>query len=70
MIVHVCSTYSHSIHAIPHAGDSVNDDELYEIVSGVMKESDIAKSRKLTYTEFEHVISRAPDFADLFHVTI
>ncbi len=48
----------------------MNDDELYEIVSGVMKESDIAKSRKLTYTEFEHVISRAPDFADLFHVTI
>ena len=53
-----------------HAGDSVNEDELYEIVSGVMQESDIAKTHRLTYTEFEHVISRAPDFADLFHVTI
>ncbi len=62
--------YAHNVRLLMHAGDSVNEDELYEIVSGVMQESDIAKTHRLTYTEFEHVISRAPDFADLFHVTI
>ncbi len=53
-----------------HTGDSVSSEELSFIAAGVIQESDIAKTQKLTYTEFEHVISRAPDFIDLFHVTI
>ena len=53
-----------------HAGDSLKSKELNDIVSGVIQESDIAKTHKLTYTEFEHVVSRAPDFVNLFHVTI
>ncbi len=57
-------TYMHAL------GDSVSSDELSFIAAGVIQEADIAKTQKLTYTEFEYVISRAPDFVDLFHVTI
>ena len=52
------------------AGDSLKSKELNDIVSGVIQESDIARTHELTYTEFEHVVSRAPDFVNLFHVTI
>ena len=51
-------------------GDALNSNELSAIASGVIQESDIVKTHKLTYTEFEHLVSRAPDFVNLFHVTI
>lgn len=33
-------------------------------------EVDMVKDHRLHYAEFEHVISRAPDFVNLFHVTV
>jgi len=44
--------------------------EIEAIVDGVIQESDVARNHELSYAEFEHVISRAPDFVNLFHITI
>lgn len=51
-------------------GDSLETAEIEAIVDGVIQESDVARNHELSYAEFEHVISRAPDFVNLFHITI
>ena len=53
-----------------HPGDSLETAEIEAIVDGVIQESDVARNHELSYAEFEHVISRAPDFINLFHITI
>ena len=53
-----------------HPGDSLEIAEIEAIVDGVIQESDVARNHELSYAEFEHVISRAPDFINLFHITI
>ena len=67
MLYHSVATHTHT-HT--HTGNSLEDGEIAAIVSGVIQESDIAQNHKLTYAEFEHVISRAPDFVNLFHITV
>lgn len=51
------------------AGDGLSESELEAVASGVIEECDISKNRRLSYAEFEHVVSRAPDFVNLFHIT-
>ena len=46
----------------------LSSEEIEIIVDRVMKESDLDQDHRLSYTEFEHVISRAPDFANVFHM--
>ena len=53
-----------------HSGDSLEELEVNVIVAGVLQESNGARNHKLSYAEFEHVISRAPDFINFFHVTV
>ena len=53
-----------------HTGTALDATDRAAIIHGVIQEADIAKTEQLTYTEFEHVISRAPDFVNLFHITI
>lgn len=52
------------------AGDGLSESELEAVASGVIEECDISKNKRLSYAEFEHVVSRAPDFVNLFHITI
>ena len=53
-----------------HSGDSLEELEVNAIVAGVLQESNGARNHKLSYAEFEHVISRAPDFVNFFHITV
>ena len=53
-----------------HSGDSLEEVEVDAIVAGVLQESSGARNRKLSYAEFEHVVSRAPDFVNFFHITV
>ena len=46
----------------------LSNEEIEVIIDRVMKESDLDQDHRLSYTEFEHVISRAPDFANVFHM--
>ena len=46
----------------------LTDEELEVIIERVMRESDLDQDQRLSYTEFEHVISRAPDFVNVFHM--
>ena len=46
----------------------LSNEELEVIIERVMKESDLDQDQRLSYTEFEHVISRAPDFINVFHM--
>jgi Ca2+-binding EF-hand superfamily protein len=47
---------------------ALSTEEIEVIIDRVMRESDLDQDQKLSYTEFEHVISRAPDFATVFHM--
>ena len=58
-------THTHTL-----TGATLDSSERDDIISGVIQEADIGKTEQLSYTEFEHVISRAPDFVNLFHITI
>jgi calcium and integrin-binding protein 1 len=51
-------------------GDKLTSDEITTIVNNVIKEVDIDQDEKLSYAEFEHVVSRSPDFVTLFRLTI
>ncbi len=63
--------WQHCHHSNPFPTDhSLSSEEEEAIASGVFHESDLAKDHRLHYAEFEHVISRAPDFVNLFHITV
>ena len=48
----------------------LNHEEVEFICDKVFEEADLDEDGKLSYTEFEHVISRAPDFLSTFHIRI
>ena len=53
------------------AGDDLKDNELVAIVTHVLRETDVLHSTNyLNYTEFEHMLARAPDFLRLFRIPI
>ncbi|XP_062551780.1 calcium and integrin-binding family member 2 [Armigeres subalbatus] len=45
-------------------------EEHQQIVEKVIEEADVDGDGKLSYLEFEHVITRAPDFMSTFHIRI
>ncbi|KAL1380213.1 hypothetical protein pipiens_003610 [Culex pipiens pipiens] len=52
---------------------TVNDlttEERQQIADKVIEESDVDGDGKLSFLEFEHVITRAPDFISTFHIRI
>ena len=51
-------------------GDGLTSEEIKGIIERVMKEVDIDQDGSLSYPEFEHMISRAPDFVNLFRMTV
>jgi len=50
--------------------EELTDDEVQFIIDRILEESDLDADEHLTYAEFEHVVSRSPDFARTFHVRI
>ncbi|KAL3866362.1 hypothetical protein ACJMK2_043667 [Sinanodonta woodiana] len=49
-------------------GDGLIRDEITFVVSKVLEEADLDDDGMLSYIEFEHVISRSPDFISTFHI--
>lgn len=46
------------------------EDEMQQIIEKVIEEADVDGDGKLSYMEFEHVVTRAPDFLSTFHIRI
>ena len=51
-------------------GDRIPEDKLEAIAGNVIAECDVISDGSLSFTEFEHVVARSPDFVSLFHITI
>lgn len=48
----------------------LSPEEMAQIVEKVVEEADVDGDGKLSYMEFDHVITRAPDFLSTFHIRI
>lgn len=45
-------------------------EEIAQIAEKVIEEADVDGDGKLSFMEFDHVITRAPDFLSTFHIRI
>jgi Ca2+-binding EF-hand superfamily protein len=50
--------------------NELTPEEHQQIAEKVIEEADVDGDGKLSYLEFEHVITRAPDFIQTFHIRI
>ncbi|XP_064608428.1 calcium and integrin-binding family member 3-like [Liolophura sinensis] len=50
--------------------NELSSDDVEFVVDKVFEEADLDDDNMLSYIEFEHVISRAPDFLETFHIRI
>ncbi|KAJ8984277.1 hypothetical protein NQ317_009761 [Molorchus minor] len=50
-----------------HTQELTSEDR-QQIIEKVVEEGDVDSDGKLSYMEFEHVITRAPDFLSTFHI--
>ena len=41
-----------------------------QVVTQILSEADLDGDEKLSYVEFEHIVSRAPDFSNTFRIRI
>jgi len=49
---------------------NLTPDQIQETVHQILLESDLDEDNQLSFIEFEHVVSRAPDFANTFRIRI
>ncbi|XP_078480254.1 calcium and integrin-binding family member 2-like [Lampetra planeri] len=50
--------------------DEMSHEELLLVIDKVLEEADLDDDSKLSFADFEHMISRAPDFISTFHIRI
>ena len=50
------------------ATNILEDDQIETLLQNVLDEADLDGDRKLSYAEFEHVLSKAPDFVTSFRI--
>ncbi|KAI6182455.1 Calcium and integrin-binding family member 2 [Aphelenchoides bicaudatus] len=50
--------------------DELNDEEVEFIIERIIEEADLDGDEQISYPEFEHVVSRSPDFIRTFHIRI
>ncbi|XP_015259551.1 PREDICTED: calcium and integrin-binding protein 1 [Cyprinodon variegatus] len=48
----------------------LNDDEMKQLITNILEESDIDKDGTVNLSEFQHVISRSPDFVSSFKIVL
>ena len=48
----------------------LSPEDRQQIIEKVIEEADVDGDGKLSFMEFEHVITRAPDFLSTFHIRI
>uniref|UniRef100_H2XNX1 EF-hand domain-containing protein n=2 Tax=Ciona intestinalis TaxID=7719 RepID=H2XNX1_CIOIN len=49
---------------------SLKDEEAELIITKVLEEAEMDDDMKISFMEFEHVLSRAPDFLSTFHIRV
>jgi len=50
--------------------DELTDEEVEFIIERIIEEADLDSDEQISYGEFEHVVSRSPDFIRTFHIRI
>ncbi|PIO65387.1 EF hand [Teladorsagia circumcincta] len=50
--------------------DELTDEEAEFIIERIIEEADLDGDDRINYAEFEHVVSRSPDFIRTFHIRI
>lgn len=65
----ICQYCMYMLIDMMYVDDGLEAEELQTIVDLVFKEVDIDQDEKISYAEFEHIISRAPDFINLFRIS-
>uniref|UniRef100_A0A0K0F9D4 Calcium and integrin-binding protein 1 (inferred by orthology to a human protein) n=2 Tax=Strongyloides TaxID=6247 RepID=A0A0K0F9D4_STRVS len=50
--------------------DELSDEEVEFIIERIIEEADLDGDEQISYAEFEHVVSRSPDFIRTFHIRI
>lgn len=48
----------------------LSEEHLGRLVTNIMEEADLDEDGYLSFAEFEHVISKAPDFVNTFHILL
>ncbi|KAM9375307.1 calcium and integrin-binding protein 1 [Phaethornis superciliosus] len=48
----------------------LSDEEMEQLIQNILEESDIDKDGTINLSEFQHVISRSPDFAGSFKIVL
>ena len=52
------------------AANKLSDEEISTLLKNVLEEADLDSDGRLSYAEFEHVISKAPDFVTSFRIRL
>ena len=50
--------------------DRLSEDDTKSIIEKIMTEADLDDDNQLSFAEFEHVISKAPDFLNSFRISV
>lgn len=49
---------------------ALNDEEMEQLIQNILEEADLDDDDSLSFAEFEHVISKAPDFINSFRIRL
>lgn len=58
------------IHRLTGEENKLEDEDMKQLIKNVFDEADLDDDRKLSFAEFEHVISKAPDFVNSFRIRL
>lgn len=50
--------------------NELTEEEHQQITDKVIEEADVDGDGKLSFLEFDHVVTRAPDFLSTFHIRL
>lgn len=50
--------------------NQLNDDDMEKLLNNIFDEADLDDDKTLSFAEFEHVISKAPDFVNTFRIRL
>lgn len=50
--------------------EELTQNEMQTVADKILEEADLDGDHRLSYVEFEHVISRAPDFINTFRIRV
>ncbi|XP_010184897.1 PREDICTED: calcium and integrin-binding protein 1, partial [Mesitornis unicolor] len=51
-------------------GSRLSNAEMEQLIQNILEESDIDKDGTISLSEFQHVVSRSPDFASSFKIVL